>query len=242
MLDQYPKFEAYLNRFNTHLKEMTADHVKYIRKLSEWQSELRKSTKDLIHEVQVGIKKAEINDETERIETLLNYGAISIQLEKAQIKYHDIFQQHIDETNKIFGAYSSHWGSYIESVGVAAALVFLKKDREIHTSLQRFTRHMSKIRVTIDLLALSETHCYIVDVKNQLKIEHFHAIDKDLYKLRQIAPEFHHLMFQPILVCFHADPFMIDYIAENKEVWILRYHGFDKEEPKNTFSWLYKGE
>ena len=40
MLEQYPKFEAYLNRFNTHLKEMTADHVKYIRKLSEWQSEL----------------------------------------------------------------------------------------------------------------------------------------------------------------------------------------------------------
>jgi hypothetical protein len=241
MLEQYPKFEAYLNRFNTHLKEMTADHVKYIRKLSEWQSELRKSTKDLIHEVQVGIKRAEINDENEKIQTLLNYGAISIQLEKAQIKYQTIFHQHIDETNKIFGAYSSHWGNYIESVGVAAALTFLKKDKEIHTSLQKFTRHLNKTRVTIDLLALSETHCYIVDVKNQLKVEHFQAIDKNLYKLRQIAPEYHHLMFQPILVCFHADPFMINYMAENKEVWILRYHGFDKEEPKNMFSWLYQG-
>jgi hypothetical protein len=241
MLEQYPKFDAYLNRFNTQLKEMTADHVKYIRKISEWQQELRKSTKDLLHEVQVGVKKLELYDQEDKIPTLLNYGAIGIQLEKSQKIYQNIFQQHIDETNKIFGSYSSHWGNYIESVGVEAALTFLKKEKEIHTSLQKFTRHLNKTRVTIDLIALSETHCYIVDVKNQLKIEHFQAIDKNLYKLRQIAPEYHHLMFQPILVCFHADPFMIDYISENKEVWILRYHGFDRENPKNMFTWLYQG-
>ena len=241
MLEQYPKFDAYLNRFSTQLKEMTADHVKYIRKLSEWQFELRKSTKELLHEIQVGVKKLELNDQEDKIPTLLSYGAITIQLEKSQKTYQTIFQQHIDETNKIFGSYSSHWGSYIERVGVEAALVFLKKDVEINTSLQKFTRNLNKVRVTIDLIATSETHCFIVDVKNQLKVEHFHAIDKNLYKLRQIAPEFHHLVFQPILVCFHADPFMIDYISENKEVWILRYHGFDKENPKNAFSWLYKG-
>jgi hypothetical protein len=241
MLDHYPKFEAYLNRFNTHLKEMTAHHVKYIRKMGDWQRELRIATDDFLHQVQVGAKRMEINDQADKIQSLLPYGALGMQLEAAQKAFRKIFEQHIDETNKIFGAYSGHWGGYIENVGIQQALVYLQKNKEVHTSLQKFTRKMNKVRVTIDLIALSETHCYIVDVKNQLKVEHFPAFDKNLYKLREIAPEYHHLIMQPILVCFHADPFMIDYMKDNQSVWILRYHGFDKENPQNTFSWLHGG-
>jgi hypothetical protein len=241
MLEHYPKFEAYLNRFNTRLKDMTATHVKYIRKMGEWERQLRASTKDILHEIQVGVKRLELHDETDKIQLLLNYGALGIQLEKAEQTFHKIFEQHIDETNKIFGAFSSHWGSYIESVGVIHVLNYLQKHRGVHTSYQQFNRKMDKQRVSIDLVALSATHCYVIDVKNQLKVEHLVSLEKNLWKLRAIAPEYHHLVMQPILVCFHADPAMENYLQEHQSTWVLRYHGFDKEQPKNSFSWLYGG-
>lgn len=242
MLEHYPKFDAYLNRFNTRLKEMTATHVSYIRKMNEWERALRASTQDILHQIQVGVKRLELNDDSDKIQSLLTYGALGIQLEKSEQAFHKIFQQHIDETNKVFGAFSSHWGSYIESVGVIHVLNYLQKHREVHTSCQQFNRKKDKQRVSIDLLALSDTYCFVIDVKNQLKVEHLDSLDKNVSKLRAIAPEYHHLVMQPVLVCFHADPFMINYLAkDNQSTWILRYHGFDKENPHNGFSWLYGG-
>jgi hypothetical protein len=241
MLENYPKFDAYLNRFSTQLKEMTVSHVKYIRKMGEWQGELRKSTTQLLKDIESEVQYQEGYNNNEAVQTLLTYGALTLQLEKASKTFHGIFQQHIDETNKIFGAFSGHWGSYIESVGVLYTLNYLRKEKGVHTSIQKFKRYFNKNRnVEIDLLAMSDTHCYIVEIKNQLKLEHFEQVNKNLFKLREGVPEYHHLMMQPILVCFHADPVMIEAIPTENDVWILQYHGFDKEKPTNTFEWIYQ--
>lgn len=241
MLEHYPKFDAYLNRFNTHLKEMTAQHVKYIRRMGEWQQSLRVATQDFLHQIQVGVKHLELQDQQDKIATLLTYGAIGLQLEKSQKVFEGIFKQHIEQTNQLFGSYSSHWGGYIESVGVAQTLQYLRKHHEVHTSLERFSRKQFKERVTIDLIALSERHCFVVDVKNQLKVEHLVALEKNLQKLRSLAPEYHSLIMQPVMVCFHADPVMIAYVSAHPTVWVLRYHGFEQEHPQNRFSWLHGG-
>ena len=153
-----------------------------------------------------------------------------------------IFQNAIDDTNFQLGMLGTHWGGYLEQIGVQFMLNTLRADYGVHTSFQKFKRFWHKTRnVEIDLLALNDTTAYVVEVKNQLKETSFIQMLATLDKIKEKVPEYAHLKIQPVFVCIHAEEPIIK-TATMSNLWIVRYKGFDRDRPIDSFEWMRKDE
>lgn len=230
-----------LNEFTELLKAAHALHADNIKRLGAWQKELYDENEKLRQQLKSQYAEHQYRNPagTNAIAKQLSY---TNSFKEASKEGREYFQQLLQDTNEQLGSFSSHWGSYIEALGVQFMLGELKRDHQVHTTIQKFKRWWHKSRnVEIDLLALSDTHAYIVEVKNQLKEDTFKQMLTVLEKIREKVPEYAHLQMQPVFVCVHAEEKMIN-TTTMSGVWIIRYKGFDPIDPQHEFEWLRRDE
>ena len=148
-----------------------------------------------------------------------------------------LFQNQIKITNEMLGTFSSHWGSYIEKIAVQYILQYLRANYGTQTFIQNFKQYWHKSsNVEIDLIAYNDDTAYIIEVKNQLKIEHLEQLEKIKTKLEENVLEFNYLKKQFILICLHC-PIEIVALA-NPNIWIAQYNGKSKD--KQELEWMLK--
>ena len=235
-------FITRLSAFMEMLKDTHKVHVEHIVRLGEWQKKLMDENTQIQKQAAIELELSKMPGYPQPVEFFQQQIEDAREFEKAAKAFRTIFQQHIDDTNFQLGMYSTHWGGYIEALGVQYMLTTLRRDHGVHTSFQKFKRfwHKSK-NVEIDLLAISDTHAYIVEVKNQLKEDTFIQMLKILDKIKEKVPEYAHLQLRPVFVCIHAEEQIVR-SATLGGVWIVRYTGFDRESPIDSFEWLRKDE
>jgi hypothetical protein len=233
-------FTNRLGAFIELLKDTQKRHAEYTLRLGEWQKNMLDENSRMQRLAAVKLELNEVSDYDQQQEFFQQQIEDAKEFEKAAKAFRTIFQRHIDDTNFQLGMYSSHWGGYIEGLGVQYMLNTLRKEHGVHTSFQKFKRYWHKSKnVEIDLLAVSDTHAYIVEVKNQLKEETFVQMLKILDKIKEKVPEYAHLKMRPVFVCMHAEEKIIR-TATMGGLWILRYKGFDRDSPIDSFEWLRK--
>ncbi|MFM2224170.1 MAG: hypothetical protein RJA07_372 [Bacteroidota bacterium] len=232
-----------LNAFTELLKEVNQQQINHAKELSNWLKDLKIEC-DLMKkqlELQVVLNPDIAN--TPQFQALNNeYINHCKEFEKHIAAFRVIFQNSIDDTNFQLGMLGTHWGGYIEQIGVQFMLNTLRSEHGVHTSFQKFKRYWNKSRnVEIDLLALSDTTAYVVEVKNQLKDTSFMQMLKILDKLKEKVPECANLKIQPVFVCVHAEEQIIR-AGVMANIWIVRYKGFDRTYPMDSFEWLRKDD
>ncbi len=234
------QFIPQLNEFSERLKEMRSAHAEHIVTLGGMQKELQQNQKIMIAGLRLEAEGNPIAEATIPRQTIEQFMADCATFEGEVKKLRTIFQQHIDDANIALGGISGLWGGYIENIGVQYMLNSLRKDYGVHTWYQKFKRYWHKSRnVEIDLLALSDTHAYIIEVKNQLKPEGFAQMLTIIDKMEEHLPEYNHLIKQPVMMCMHVDEHIVN-TAVTGGIWILRYKGFDRNKPQNSFEWVRK--
>lgn len=223
-----------LNAFTELLKESYKIHADHIVQLGEMQKHLLAENTRMKQHAELTLEQGRTDNLTK---DLINYCTA---FEKSAKAYRGIFQSHVDDTNFMLGSISSHWGGYIEKLGVQILLNLLRKDYGVHTFIEHFKRYWHKSKnVEIDLLALSDTHVYIVDVKNQLNENSFKQMLISMEKMKEQVPEYNHLILQPVFFCMHAEEKVLK-VCTIGGLWVLRYKGFDREKPQNSFEWLMR--
>jgi hypothetical protein len=231
-----------LNAFTEQLKEAHLQHAAHVEELTALLKDL-KLENDLMRkhiEVQSVLNPASITEQfkAQMQQHLENLG----RLENHAKTFGTIFQNVIDDTNLQLGMLATHWGGYLEQIGVHFMLNTLKADYGVHTSFQKFKRFWQKTRnVEIDLLALSDTTAYVVEVKNQLKEASLKQMLTTLEKIKEKVPEYSHLKIQPVFVCIHAEDQYVKAVTM-ANLWVVRYKGFDRIRPIDSFEWLRKDE
>ncbi len=232
-------FVPRLNQFTELLKAAYQLHAKQIKQLGTWQTQLLGENEKLREQLKKQYDDQHYKNAAAANTVAKHLSATDTFKEKAA-EVRTVFQQLVQQANEQLGSFSSHWGSYIENLGVQYMLALLKKEYQVHTTIQKFKRWWHKSRnVEIDLLAVSDTHAYVVEVKNQLKEETFKQMLTMLEKIREKVPEYAHLQIQPVFICVHAEEAIINTTVMSG-VWIIRYRGFDTDDPKDEFEWLRK--
>lgn len=231
------------NRFIKLLNEATQMQSQHIKQLKECQRELSRENKLLIAELKTGIKEARRgNDEFTMYRKMLENMTYCKDLEQYITSLQEAFQKYTKDLNIGLGTLSSHWGGYVEKLGVQFMLSMLKKDFGVHTSFQKFERlGDNKETVEIDLLAISDTHVYVVEVKSHLKEETFIQMLYILDKIRRKIPEYSHLKIQPVFVCAYARKAIVRSTILSG-LWIVRYNNLNPDKPQKSFEWLRKDE
>ena len=234
-------FVPKLNAFIELLKETQQIHVDHLMLLSRWQLALRDGGSELEKVLRFSLMNDALTEEASNAIAGLTANHQNVALfEKSLKAYREIYRQHIEDTNFQLGMFSTHWGGYIENLGVQYMLNSLRKEYGVHTSFQKFKRYWHKSRnVEIDLLAISDTHAYVVEVKNQLKPAAFIQMLTILDKIKQKVPEYAHLQLQPVFFCVHAAEDIVR-STTMAGLWIVRYKGFDRTGATDSFEWLGK--
>lgn len=234
-------FVPRLNEFTELMKEAYALHADNIKRLGNWQKEiydenqkLREELKQL-HQVHQYKNSAGANSIAKQL-------SLTAAFKEAARESRTAFQEMVEISNKHLGGLSSHWGSFLETFAVQYLLNTLKREYGVHTTFQKFKRWWHKSRnVELDLLAISDTHAYVAEVKNQLKEDTFKQMLTSLEKIKEKIPEYAHLKLQPVFVCVHAEEAVVK-TTTMSGVWIIRYCGLDQENGKEEFEWLRKDE
>ncbi|TKC57612.1 hypothetical protein FBD94_20245 [Pedobacter hiemivivus] len=231
-------FPAKLNAFTELLKSTQKSHVTHLLQMVDWQKSLKNTHQTLLKLLNQPDIPTALADNKELQNLIPDYKQEVLDFEESAKAFRVLFNQHINDTNYQLGMFSSHWGSYIESLGVQYMLNYLRKHHGVHTSFQKYKRFWHKTRnVEIDLLALSDTHAYVIEVKTQLKPETFTQLQKIIDKLGAQVPEYAQLQLQPVIVCVHADESTLA-SAALKGIWVVRYKGFDRPNAIDGFEWL----
>ncbi|MEQ1678586.1 MAG: DUF234 domain-containing protein [Chitinophagaceae bacterium] len=239
MKEMTEDFVPRLNQFTELLKAAYQLHAKQIKQLGAWQTQLKDENKKLQEQLKKQYDEQQYKNANAANTVAKHLSATDTFKEKAT-EVRAVFQELVQQANEQLGGFSSHWGGYIENLGVQYTLAMLKKDYQVHTSIQKFKRWWHKSRnVEIDLLGISDTHLYVVEVKNQLKEDTFKQMLTVLEKIKEKVPEYAHLQIQPVFICVHAEEPLINTTVMSG-VWIIRYRGFDNDDPKEEFEWLRK--
>lgn len=235
------EFIPKMNEFIELLKETSRLHAENITRLSAFQNELSTENERLTKAIKK--QQLEMDDKGYKLSHLLEHQLKACaEFKEAVNESRAAFQHLINDTNQQLGKFSSYWGGYIETIGVFYMLNTLKKEYGVHTTFQKFKRWWNKSRnVEIDLLAISDTHAYIIEVKNQLKEETFKQMLTVLEKIKEKIPEYNHLKLQPVFICMHAEEKIVQ-TSTMGGIWVIRYKGFDPSDPKDEFEWLRKDE
>lgn len=235
------QFLPELSLLSEKIKEANRAHAEHIVTLGAMQKELLQDQKIMLAQLRLEAEANPVGAEPAFRKKTEEFMEACEDFENAMKAFRKSFQQQIDDTNFALGSISNLWGGYIENIGVQYMLNSLRKDHGVHTWFQKFKRYWHKSRnVEIDLLALSDTHAYIIEVKNQLKSETFTQVLTVLDKINEKVPEYKDLIKQPVIVCMHAEEKLVKAVV-NSNVWILRYKGFDRNAPQDSFEWLKKG-
>ena len=230
-----------LNEFTEMLKDVNKQHANNIVSVGEQLKHLNHSIEIMKTELKavkifqkINNKEKELTDPYEKLEE-------NIKIFEQHIKaYRSIFQNHISDTNQMLGRISGHWGGYVEQVGVEYILNLLRENYGVHTWYQKFKRYWHKSKnVELDLVALSDTHAYIVEVKNQLRPEIINQILSSQDKIKEHLPELEKLQKQSVVMCVHANDEIIINMLKCANVWILKYIGFDNDkQTKVAWEWI----
>jgi hypothetical protein len=237
------RFVPFVNRFIELFKEARQMHATHIIQIKYWQKELKRDNDLLIDQLITGIEEeAYIADREALLKKMLDNLTYCEDFKKYADSFRGIFKKYIDDLNIGLGTLSNHWGGYIETLGVQYMLNTLRKDFGIHTSFQKFERFWDKNKkVEIDLLALSDTHAYVVEVKSHLREDTFTQMLYILDKIYNKIPEYKHLKIQPVFVCMYADEAIV-HSTTLSGLWIVRYNEFAPDNPLRNFEWLRKDE
>ncbi|OFX42836.1 MAG: hypothetical protein A2046_03670 [Bacteroidetes bacterium GWA2_30_7] len=232
-----------LNDFSELFKEVQKQHVQHIMNLSEQQKLLKENISDIKTELKALTILQKLNDK--EAEHFQKYTEIENKIqtfEKHIAAFRVVYQQYINDTNFMLGKISCHWGGYIEQIGVEFILNLLRKEYGVHTWYQKYKRYWHKSKnVELDLVALSDTHAYIIEVKNQLKPEVIQQILISQDKINEHIPELSHLTKQPVVMCVHGDEAILNMLGW-ANVWVLKYAGFETENQENNWEWIQRPE
>ncbi len=237
MEEMQSHFIPRLNEFSELMRTVNRLHGKHIVETGE-------QIKQLKHQFEMNAKEIYLNhpvgDNKELKEEYQLFLQKTKELQDHFKAFRVIFQNHVNDTNFQLGMFSTFWGSYIEQKGVEYMLQSLRRDYQVHTWYQKFKKYWHKSRnFEIDLLALSDTHAYLIEVKNQLKKEVIHQVLTNLEKLREQAPEYNHLQKQVIIMCCHAEDDVVNTLVWGN-IWIMRYTGFDTNKTEESWEWIRK--
>lgn len=233
-------FLPLLNAFSERLKETNRIHAAHIVEQGTILTTFKEELNELNNAVSMEHKKALVDDEPALVARMEAYLSLCAELERSFKAYRYLFNQQINDNNLQLGMFSTMWGGYIEQLAVQYVTNLLRSEHQVHTLMPRFKRFWHKTRnVEVDLLAMSDTHAYILEVKNQLKEEAFKQMLTILDKLKEHMPMVTVLKLQPVFVCVHATDQMVN-TATMSGIWVLRYKGFDAEKPEHSFEWLRK--
>lgn len=240
MEEMNKSFVPRLNDFTEKMKEVQKLHVQHILELSEQQKILRECVADMRKDMQIECKTQEINNNINIREypAYIEMENKLITFEKHIAEFRTNYQNYINDSNFMLGRTSNHWGGYIEQVGVEYILNLLRKEYGVHTWCHKFKRYWDKSKnAEIDLVALNDTHAYIIEVKNQLKPETITQILTTHEKIEKHVPELKRYTKQAVVMCIHADKEILKTLNW-ANVWVLRYEGFELEKQKNNWEWL----
>lgn len=232
-------FVPRLNDFTEKLKEIQKIHDQHILNLKEQQQFLVEDIKDLRKDLKIESKRQELNNF--KLEKYPPYTKLENKIhafEKQVSIYRTIYKDYINDTNLLLGRISNHWSGYIEQVGVDYIMTVLRKECGAHTFYQKFKRYWHKTRnMDLDLVAISDTHAYIIEVKNQLRPDVVEQILATHNNIEKHVPEFEKLKKQAVVLCIHADEELLKTLSF-ANVWVLKYAGFDKKNQKNEWKWM----
>lgn len=225
-----------LNAFSEKLKEVSGYHEDQLIALTKGLQLIRSQHAQLTNNKRPIPQRAAVSPQWQE------FIKASQEFERSAQAYHHLLQQHIRDTNVELGLFGNHWGGYIETKGVEFLLNWLRSECGVQLSFQKYKRWWGESKnLEIDLLAISETHLYVAEVKNQLKSAHFGQMQKNLETLKEKAPQYAHLIVQPIFVCLHLGTAVLN----NKllpDAWIVRYKGFDPDGVESEFEWAKRPE
>ncbi len=240
MLHMKDDFLPLLNDFSERLKDTNRIHAAHIVEQGKMLTALRNELHELKATAQSALKSAKAIKEPELVSQIDAYLSVCDEFSRSFKAYRYIFQQQINDNNQQLGMFSTMWGGYVEQLAVQYMSNILRSEYQAHTFMHRFRRLWDKKQgLEIDLLAMSDTHAYIIEVKNQLKEEAFIQMLTILDKLKVHMPSITALKVQPVFVCVHASD-QIVHTATMSGIWVLRYQGFDAEKPEHSFEWLRK--
>jgi hypothetical protein len=226
-----------LNEFSELLKEVSAYHEEHNRQMSQQHGILVNYHNHVVAQAEITA-----GEEIKENLALQAFTETCFAFEKQMIATHAMFKIILKDTNAVLGSYSNQWGSHLEQVAVSFFLEHLRSEFGVHTWFQKFKRYWHKSKnVELDLLAHNDQVAYIVEVKNQLKIEHLLQIDQMKLKLDEHAPEFKHLKKQFIMMCLHCEPQMMDQFDD--DIWIMKYREpTDNESAAKSWEWVKRIE
>ena len=243
MKEMEKTFLPRLNDFSEKLKEVHKIQANHIISLSDQLKIIKELVADLRQEMKLNNARLKLLDQAPpAIEKY--YNEINGKIHEFELnakEFRSIFQSYISDTNIMLGKISGHWGGYIEQVGVEYVLNLLRKDFGVHTWYQKYKRWWHKSQnVELDLVACSDTHAYIIEVKNQLKTDIIAQILTALDKIQEHIPELDHLQKQAIVLCVHAEEITLVNMLQCANVWVFKYAGFDNPKQKYEWVWLQK--
>lgn len=232
------EFVPRLNEFIELIKDVHVAQANHIVELGNWLTHLEREFKVLTFEAQA-------NDLYTKQVGQVYDGKTDLHLlkckefEKHIIAFRSFFQEHIKQSNYQLGMFSTHWGGYIEKLAVDYFLNFLRKDYGVHTWYQKYKKYFGKAKnVEVDLLALSDTHNYVIEVKNQLNSDALKQINTIVAKLKEHCPDLQGRTFQPMVFCMHVPDESILETLDWGDIWIMKYNGFEQNNAQDTWEWL----
>jgi hypothetical protein len=230
---QEKKFEKELNTFMLLLKQANKVHAEYIVSLGNQYVEIGRNYKEFKQFRVADTSKSE-RKKAQWTEFIDECEVFEQRLKQAR----QYFSQQIKMSNAVLGGFSNHWGGFVEQVAVIYFLDVLQKELGVRTWCQKFRKSWDKRGgVEIDILALSDEICYIIEVKNQLKIENIDQVNKVLTKVEEHLPELSGYKKQSIVMCLNIDDRITDEF-EKENIWVIKYDGYKDGEMKNEWVWV----
>jgi|GEM_PF-2618627 len=227
-----------LNDFNQLFEQIRQTHLKHLELCNKWHMEIRRECENLMSQMQAGIDATPEN--SQYYQAMLENLSHTMEFYDAINGFREAFHMFVEETNEQLACFSTLWNGHLERLAISYVANYLKKVYEVHTSFFKFKRSMSpgsNSFVEGDMIAINDTHLFIAEAKKELKDENYYKTLYNRDRLKERMPEYPHHHFQPIFICETVDDSVVRK-AKDGGLWILRYRGFDANNPVNTFEWL----
>ncbi|SHL58887.1 hypothetical protein SAMN05444266_10487 [Chitinophaga jiangningensis] len=238
MKDMTLHFLPSLNDFNLLFEQIRQTHLQHLERCNKWHKEILQECKTLMAQMQAGIDATP--ESSKYYQAMLENLSHTMEFYDAINGFREAFHMFVEETNEQLACFSTHWNGHLERLAIAYVANYLKKVYEVHTSYYKFKRTWgtgTNAFVEADMIAINSTHLFIAEAKKELKAENFYKTLYNRDRIRERMPEYAHLHFQPLFICETVDP-NVARKANDSGLWILRYRGFDANNPVNTFEWL----
>lgn len=215
-------FIPQLNGFSQILETIHQQHNEHVTVMQQWQAYLHSECQHLLVQVEAGVDALPAN--SKYYDSMLTNLSHAMEFQDAVVTLRNALQEYEADTNKTLGIFSSHWKNYLALNAVEYLITYLREEHNAFTSIQKFHRTSGMgISMELDMVAYNATELFVGTVVHHFELDHLNLLPQFEEQLRQTAPEFNHLYFQPVYICMHAEQ---EAVSKAKEcgVWVLQYN------------------